>query len=214
MQTPEHQTAIARIMVEAEADGRGLLEAMCRAADPDTWDRPLEALEMYAEARSFLEEELGELVDRMRTWHEPPFSWDEIAQRLGVSRQAAWKKYGTSDDGATRLRQRPGPLGREDVATFDFNVGDSYLKRGELTIPVRFNAMLNERLPGNGPSWSASIHSGEVRDHIKIRRGHTSGTRYYQIRVPNDTRARIGLPKDHATEVSIYLIGKLVVTLK
>lgn len=206
----EHDEAINRIMAEAEADDRGLLEAMCRAARA-IWDRPLEALEMYAEARAFLEEEVGDLVQQMRARHDP-YSWDEIAGRLGVTRQSAWTKYRSADEGAVRLRQRPGPRGDGDFVAFRFEVGPSYISRGELTIPIEFNELLDERLPGDGPSWSASIVMDEVRDSVKIRRGHNP-KRYYQLRISNVPRTRLDLQRGQLVGVRIPLLGPLVVTL-
>jgi hypothetical protein len=59
---------------------------------------PVEALEMYAEVRAFLEGKVAELVHRMRAGYDAPFSWDDIAGRLGISRQA-WKKYRSAEEG-------------------------------------------------------------------------------------------------------------------
>jgi hypothetical protein len=173
---------------------------------------PLEALEMYAEARLH-RGEVAELVHRMRAGYDAPFSWDDIAGRLGISRQSAWKKYRSAEEGVVRLRQRPGPCRQGDVVEFVFTVNDSYVRGGELTVPVCFNVLFDERLPGDGPSWSASIRSGETRDPVKFRCGHTRDRRYYQVRVPIDVRSWLGLRSKQVVDVRIALLGSLVVEL-
>lgn len=210
-----HSANVERISEETERDGDGILEAMCREALAN-WgsrgDHPLEALEMYVEAKRFMEQEVAELVGQMRMLCEPPFSWDEIAERLGMSRQSAWTKYRPLEEGATRLRQRPGPRGAGDLIVFDFPVNASYVKNGEITVRTRFNALLDERLPGDGPSWGATLVKEGLREAVTIRRGHNP-KRYYQVRVPKDVRARIGLRPREVVPVRISLLGPLTVVL-
>jgi hypothetical protein len=75
----------------------------------------------------------------------------------------------------------------QPVVTFPFSVGRSFLARGEITLPVHFNRMLGERLHGRGPSWKSRVESAQYRTVGSLRRGHTGGNRYYQIRVPPDS---------------------------
>ena len=214
MASPEHLRSLERIREETSTDGRGVLEAMCREAGPANWSRPLEALEMYAEARTFLEEEIEELVGRMRTHYDPPISWDDIAERLGVSRQTTWTRFRSVQDGTVTLRQRPGPRTEADRVVFRFRVNKSYGDRGELTIPTNFNDALLERLPGDGPSWSAMLRTKGDRSPVKLRRGETGGHPYYQLRIPRGARESLRLRRNELVDVRIDLLGALVVEIE
>jgi len=184
MTTEAHLASLERIVADTERDGRGLLEAMCREAGPANWDRPLESLEMYSEARRFMEEEVAELVQRMRTHSEPPFSWDQIAERLGISRQTAWTKFRSVEDDVARLPQRPGPRRDGDVVEFSFRVNRSFLSprlSSPITIPTSFIGQLDDRLPGEGPSWQLMVVAPLGRGRGRVRRSQTGGHRYYQL---------------------------------
>ena len=214
MPSQEHSADCERIIVETEHDGRGILEAMCRKAGPANWDRPLEALEMYAEARLFMDEEVAELVQRMRAQYEPPFSWDQIAERLGISRQTAWKKFRMVEEDVTRLRQRPGPRRGRDVVEFGFEVNPSFLNPrnpSRITIPKLFNDQLDERLPGAGPSWQLAVVSRLGRGPGRLRRSQTGGNRYYQLTFSPETRQLVLGPTGLGAPVGvrIRLLGHL-----
>ncbi len=184
MSSDEHLAGLDRIDVETQQNGSGILEAMCRAAGPANWDRPLEALEMYSEARRFMDDEIADLIREMRTHYEPPFSWDQVAQRLGISRQSAWAKFRMDEEDVARLRQRPGPRQDGDVVGFIFHVNQSFLNSrlaSPITIPTSFNDQLDERMPGDGPSWHLTVVSPLGRGSGRLRRSQTGGTRYYQL---------------------------------
>jgi hypothetical protein len=213
MTTREHRATLERLTAETLHDGRGILEAMCREAGPANWDRPLEALEMYAEARRFMEDEIRDLVSVMRNGSVPPFAWEEIADRLGVTRQTAWTRYRSVERGDSSLPQRPGPRTEADRVDFQFRVNKSYNDRGEITVPTVHNKSLDDRLRGNGPSWSATLRLQVASAPIKLRRGRTGGNDYYQLRLPTDVRETLRLRRDEVVDVRIELLGSLDVEI-
>lgn len=200
--------------METERDESGILEAMCREAGPANWDRPLEALEMYSEARRFMEEELADLVQRMRTHYDPPITWELIAERLGISRQTAWTKFRSVEDDVARLPQRPGPRRDGDVVEFTFEVNASFLNprlSSPITIPSSFIGQLDERLPGEGPSWQLTVVSELGRGPGRLRRSQRGGNRYYQLTFTSGVRQLVLGPTrlGELLRVRIPLLGDL-----
>lgn len=197
---------LERVRIDTEANGDALA-GICKEARR-LWDQPLEALEMYAEASNFLEEELNEIIDRMRSdWYGRPFPWEDIATGLGMTRQAAWSKYRRTVN-VQRLPQRPGPRGPEDLIDFSFMVNPSFLKTGEITVPTSFNPALDDRLPGDGPSWALTLVTATGRTPGKLRHGHNN-VWYYQLRCPTEMRAEhlSGLQPGDQLGVRITLLG-------
>lgn len=214
MATEHHSARLDRIAIETEHDGRGILEAMCREAGPAHWDRPLDALEMYSEARRFMDEEVAELVQQMRTHYDPPFPWDQIAERLGISRQTAWTKFRSVEGNVARLPQRPGPRRDGDVVEFSFEVNRSFLNprlSSPITVPTSFIGQLDERLPGDGPSWQLTVVAPLGRGPGRLRRSQTGGNRYYQLTFTPAVRQSILGPTQlgDPIRVRIPLLGQL-----
>lgn len=65
------------------------------------------ALEQLVEIRAMLDDQIGEVVHALRTEQGGAYSWQQIGDALGMTRAAAYKKYGPSDNEARKPGGQP-----------------------------------------------------------------------------------------------------------
>lgn len=65
------------------------------------------ALEQLVEVRAMVDEQIGEVVHALRTERGGAYSWQQIGDALGMTRAAAYKKYGPSDNEARKQGGQP-----------------------------------------------------------------------------------------------------------
>jgi hypothetical protein len=73
-------------------------------------DLDITALEQLRELREMLDGQTAEVVRALRTEEGGAHSWDEIGRALGITRSAAYRKYGGDEADARKPGGQPGRL--------------------------------------------------------------------------------------------------------
>jgi hypothetical protein len=68
------------------------------------------SLEHLAAIRSLVDDTIGEVVHALRSEAGGSYSWSAVGDALGITRAAAFKKYGAADSDARRPGGQPAEL--------------------------------------------------------------------------------------------------------
>lgn len=68
------------------------------------------ALEHLVEAREMIDQQIEQVVRALRTEEGGAYSWSEIGEALGITRAAAYKRYGGSEGDARKPGGQPSHL--------------------------------------------------------------------------------------------------------
>lgn len=66
-----------------------------------------DALRQLAEIQVMLDEQIGEVVRALRTEEGGAYSWAQIGEALGITRAAAFKRYGGAETDARKAGGQP-----------------------------------------------------------------------------------------------------------